>query len=108
VLREEARQRLGEETTRLLFGEDRRPNEKEDIASHAGCVQIIEAKLLAFPVRSLAGCFAWLTCPAVLRRFQRDTGIPNNIPANLEPNTSSPVLVCLLRAVTKSCWRNTP
>jgi CRISPR-associated protein Cmr4 len=34
----------------------------------------MEAKLLAFPVRSLAGCFAWLTCPAVLERFQRDTG----------------------------------
>ena len=34
----------------------------------------MEAKLLAFPVRSLAGCFAWLTCPAVLERFKRDTG----------------------------------
>jgi CRISPR-associated protein Cmr4 len=42
--------------------------------SYAGCVQIMEAKILAFPVRSLAGCFAWLTCPAVLERFQRDTG----------------------------------
>jgi CRISPR-associated protein Cmr4 len=43
--------------------------------SYAGCVQIMEAKLLAFPVRSLAGCFAWLTCPAVLERFHRDTGL---------------------------------
>ena len=84
VLREEARQQLGEETTRLLFGEDRQPNEKEGIASHAGCVQIMEAKLLAFPVRSLAGCFAWLTCPTALRRFQRDTGLPVTIPA-LQP-----------------------
>jgi CRISPR-associated protein Cmr4 len=25
-------------------------------------------------VRSLAGCFAWLTCPAALERFNRDTG----------------------------------
>jgi len=41
---------------------------------HAGCVQILEAKLLAFPVRSLAGCFGWITCPAALRRFHRDTG----------------------------------
>jgi CRISPR-associated protein Cmr4 len=84
VLREEARQKLGEETTRLLFGEDRQPNEKEGIASHAGCVQIMEAKLLAFPVRSLAGCFAWLTCPAALRRFQRDTGLSLTIPT-LQP-----------------------
>lgn len=43
-------------------------------ASNAGCVQIMEAKLLAFPVRSLAGCFAWVTCPSALERFQRDTG----------------------------------
>src|ERR1017187_241015 len=80
VLREEARQKLGEETTRLLFGEDRQPSEKEGIASHAGGVQIIEAKLLAFPVRSLAGCFAWLTCPTALRRFQRATGLSVTIP----------------------------
>lgn len=40
---------------------------------HAGCVQILEAKLLAFPVRSLAGCFGWITCPAALQRFHRDT-----------------------------------
>ncbi|MBP7948960.1 MAG: type III-B CRISPR module RAMP protein Cmr4 [Verrucomicrobiales bacterium] len=47
---------------------------------HAGCLQIMEAKLLAFPVRSLAGCFAWLTCPAALRRFQRDSGKTFTIP----------------------------
>jgi len=52
---------------------------------HAGCVQLIEAKLLAFPVRSLAGCFAWLTCPAALRRFQRDTGLSVEIPPKLDP-----------------------
>jgi CRISPR-associated protein Cmr4 len=40
----------------------------------------MEAKLLAFPVRSLAGCFAWITCPAVLERFQRDTGKAFTVP----------------------------
>jgi CRISPR-associated protein Cmr4 len=49
-------------------------DEKKQV-SNAGCVQIMEAKVLAFPVRSLAGCFAWLTCPAVLERFQRDAGL---------------------------------
>ena len=60
----------------LLFGAINSEGEGEDEKqlSHAGCVQIMEAKILAFPVRSLAGCFAWLTCPSVLRRFQRDTG----------------------------------
>jgi CRISPR-associated protein Cmr4 len=55
-------------------------NEKNQV-SNAGCMQIMEAKLLAFPVRSLAGCFAWLTCPAVLGRFKRDTGRQFPVPA---------------------------
>jgi CRISPR-associated protein Cmr4 len=58
---------------KVLFGAIEEGEDKKQI-SNAGCVQIMEAKLLAFPVRSLAGCFAWLTCPAVLARFQRDTG----------------------------------
>jgi CRISPR-associated protein Cmr4 len=53
--------------------------EKKQV-SNAGCVQIMEAKILAFPVRSLAGCFAWLTCPAALERFQRDTGRKFEVP----------------------------
>lgn len=53
--------------------------EKKQV-SNAGCMQIMEAKILAFPVRSLAGCFAWLTCPAALERFQRDTGRKLTIP----------------------------
>lgn len=87
VLREASRQHFGESgaaTTRLLFGEDRKlnndANQGEVVSANAGCVQIMEAKLLAFPVRSLAGCFAWLTCPAILRRFQRDTDKTLNIP----------------------------
>jgi len=54
-------------------------SEKKQV-SNAGCVQIMEAKLLAFPVRSLAGCFAWLTCPAALGRFKRDTGRQFTVP----------------------------
>lgn len=87
VLREAARQHFGDEkaaTTRLLFGEDRKLDsdngEGGKVTANAGCVQIMEAKLLAFPVRSLAGCFAWITCPAALRRFQRDTGKSFAIP----------------------------
>jgi CRISPR-associated protein Cmr4 len=61
---------------KILFGtadsEGESDNKKQE--SNAGCVQIMEAKLLAFPVRSVAGTFAWLTCPTALERFQRDTG----------------------------------
>lgn len=41
---------------------------------HAGAVSISDARLLAFPVRSLKGVFAWVTCPAVLERLKRDIG----------------------------------
>lgn len=49
-----------------LFGSDN--------ASHAfaGAVQFTEAKLLAFPIRSARGSFAWITCPLILRRAVRD------------------------------------
>lgn len=75
---------------KILFGavdtDETGPEKKQN--SNAGCVQIMEAKLLAFPVRSLAGCFAWITCPSVLERFQRDTGKAFAIPT---PRTSEVV-----------------
>ena len=69
VLRQQGRDRLRPEDVLILFG----PESGED-TRHAGCLQIVEAKLLAFPVRSVEGCFAWLTCPLALSRFSRDTG----------------------------------
>ena len=39
----------------------------------AGTLLIGEGKLLAFPVRSAKHCFAWITCPLVLKRFAVDT-----------------------------------
>jgi CRISPR-associated protein Cmr4 len=71
------------EDAKALFGAVDTVEEKGENkqVSNAGCVQIMEAKLLAFPVRSLAGCFAWLTCPAALGRFQRDTASQFTVPA---------------------------
>ncbi len=34
-----------------------------------------DALLLALPVRSLCGTFAWVSCPQVLRRFNRDLAV---------------------------------
>lgn len=49
-----------------LFGSDN--------ASHsfAGALQFSEARLLAFPIRSAKGSFAWITCPLMLQRAARD------------------------------------
>jgi CRISPR-associated protein Cmr4 len=38
----------------------------------AGALSVTDARLLAFPVRSLRGVFAWVSCPAVLQRLERD------------------------------------
>jgi CRISPR-associated protein Cmr4 len=46
---------------------------------HAGALSLTDARILAFPVRSLRGVFAWVTCPAVLQRLERDlqlAGLP--------------------------------
>jgi CRISPR-associated protein Cmr4 len=49
-----------------LFGSD---NDKE---ASAGALSFGEARLLAFPIRSAKGSFAWLTSPLLLARAARD------------------------------------
>lgn len=39
---------------------------------YASCLSFSDARLLFFPVRSVKGIFAWVTCPFVLRRFIDD------------------------------------
>jgi len=53
---------------------------------HAGALALTDARLLAFPVRSLKGVFAWVTCKAVLDRLSRDLSLigrqlPGDVPA---------------------------
>jgi CRISPR-associated protein Cmr4 len=43
----------------------------EQGGSYAGALSVGDARLLLFPVRSLAGVFAWTTCRPVLERLQR-------------------------------------
>jgi len=51
-----------------VFGPSPGPN----ASKHAGAVSVSDARLLLFPVRSLYGVFAYITCPFVLRRLKRD------------------------------------
>ena len=48
-------------------------------AAESGYLLIGEGKLLAFPVRSAKGCFAWITCPLALNRFYRDSNSEKRI-----------------------------
>lgn len=50
-----------------------------DASAHAGALSISDARLLAFPVRSLKGVFAWTTCPAVLDRLRRDLALADRM-----------------------------
>jgi CRISPR-associated protein Cmr4 len=48
------------------------PGQVDENTSHAGALSLTDARILAFPVRSLRGVFAWVTCAAVLERLNRD------------------------------------
>lgn len=53
-----------------LFGSDNANH------SFAGALQFSEARLLAFPIRSAKGSYAWITCPLMLQRAARDGVFP--------------------------------
>lgn len=53
-----------------LFGPEDAGNE-----AHMGALGFSDARLLLFPVKSMKGVFAWVTCPKVLDQFKRDMKI---------------------------------
>jgi CRISPR-associated protein Cmr4 len=68
ILRDACRRNGGsDDVWRAAFGP-----ETSAAHEHAGAVSVTDARILAFPVRSLHGVFAWTTCPAVLARLGRD------------------------------------
>ncbi len=52
-----------------VFGPD---PETKKASDHAGAIAVGEAHIVLFPVRSLAGVFAYVTCPLALARLERD------------------------------------
>nr|HID14939.1 type III-B CRISPR module RAMP protein Cmr4 [Anaerolineae bacterium] len=67
VLRDACEAKNGSDICTRIFGP-----ETGHAAEHAGAVQITDLRLVALPVRSLAGVFAWVTSPFLLRRLKRD------------------------------------
>lgn len=87
-----ANRKTGERTEkgRALFGHEK----PDDQNAKSGSVSFGEGKLLAFPVRSGKGCFAWLTCPLIIERWQReahddlgDLVVPNGSDAYFDADT---------------------
>lgn len=64
--KDENKKRNGE--LKRLFGSD------DDKSACSGSLLIGEARVLAFPLRSAKGGFAWITCPHALKKFACDTG----------------------------------
>ncbi len=50
----------------IVFGPEDTDN------AHAGAIGFSDARLLLFPVKSMKGIFAWVTCPKILSQFKRD------------------------------------
>lgn len=68
ALRSECKKRAKDDTCiKFVFGPD-----TTNASEHAGALAPGDARILLFPVRSLAGVFAWTTSVEVLARLQRD------------------------------------
>lgn len=49
--------------------------ETANASDHAGALALTDARILAFPVRSLMDVFVWVTCPKVVERLRRDLNL---------------------------------
>lgn len=47
----------------------------KDASEYAGCLAFTDARILLFPVKSMKGVFAWVTCQQVLNKFASDLSI---------------------------------
>jgi CRISPR-associated protein Cmr4 len=47
----------------------------DDKTQFSGALALTDARLLLFPVKSLYGVFAWITCPRVIKKFIADLGL---------------------------------
>jgi CRISPR-associated protein Cmr4 len=63
-IKEESKE-VEKEWVDIIFGEEDR----------VGGISATDARILAFPVRTLKGVFGWVTCPLVLDRYKRDLGL---------------------------------
>ncbi len=68
-----SRRQRADETARIAGGFG--PARVEGDEAHIGALSVTDARLLAFPVRSLKGVFAWITCPLSLQRLKRDLAL---------------------------------
>lgn len=90
VLRD-ARRATDREKTEAVFGPS------DDPAAHAGALVVGDARLLALPVRSFRGTFAWVTSPLLLTLAKRDLEETNLAIPNIDARgaRTAPGTVCV-------------
>ncbi len=77
VLRDHCKTRWNDKAlTEVVFGPE------EDASVFGGAVSAGDARILLFPVRSLRGVCAWITCPLALARLHRDLDRCGLVPAD--------------------------
>lgn len=81
-LRAEAKGKIPDPEHQAIFGP-----ETGSASEHAGALSTGDARLLLFPVRSLAGVFAWVTSVDALSRFHREAAM---VGFSLNWNISAP------------------
>lgn len=69
-MREHFERKLGVNNTQILaaFGDEGQGGE----SSKAGCLGFTDARLLLFPVKSMKGVFAWITCPKIIAKLNEE------------------------------------
>lgn len=74
---------------KAIFG----PESGSNASEHAGALSPGDGRILLFPVRSLSGVFAWITCPLVINRFIRDLSLTTNAQTWTIPDPDNQALV---------------
>lgn len=80
------------------------PARGDDASGFAGSLSVGDARLAAFPLRSLRGTFAWVSCPTALERLAIDLALIDgnaqaklNVPLDLQPGQAKVGSACILK-----------
>ncbi|WP_250629780.1 type III-B CRISPR module RAMP protein Cmr4 [Rhodoflexus caldus] len=66
---------LGIDVKKRFSAKDHLKEAFKDNSQFSGALALTDARLLLFPVKSLYGVFAWITCPRVIKKFISDLGL---------------------------------
>jgi len=88
-----------------LSSEVRKFFDKREKQQFSGALGFTDARTLLFPVKSMRGVFAWITCPKVLERFEKDLSLckginVENMVAEIAKLNPDECLVCKDSSVT--------